>query len=59
MGTRPAKIAGRGRDAGKTKICPQAGCNDVAMTAVKFVRQTQPSGIFWLCDKCGHEQPTR
>ncbi|MGC6416059.1 MAG: hypothetical protein ACON3Z_02965 [Bradymonadia bacterium] len=57
MGTRPAKIAGRGRDAGKSKACPS--CNNPAMTAVKFVRQTQPSGIFWLCDKCGHEQPTR
>jgi len=57
MGTRPAKIAGRGRDAGKTKACPS--CGNAAMGAVKFVRQSRPSGIFWLCDKCGHEQPTR
>ena len=57
MGTRPAKIAGRGRDAGKSKACPT--CDNPAMQTVKFVRQSRPSGIFWLCDKCGYEQPTR
>ncbi len=58
MGTRPAKLAIRGdRDAGKTKACPS--CGNPAMAAVKFVRKSRPSGIFWLCEKCGHEQPTR
>ena len=58
MGTRPAKLAIRDNsDAGKTKACPS--CGNPNMQAVKFVRQSRPSGIFWLCDKCGHEQPTR
>ena len=58
MGTRPAKLAIRGdRDAGKSKACPQ--CANPAMQAVKFVRKSRPSGIYWLCEKCGYEQPTR
>lgn len=58
MGTRPAKLAIRGdRDAGKSKACPE--CGNPAMQAVKFVRKSRPSGIYWLCEKCGHEQPTR
>ena len=58
MGTRPAKLAIRdNRDAGKTKACPS--CGNPNMQAVKFVRQSRPSGIFWLCDKCNYEQPTR
>ncbi len=58
MGTRPAKLAIRGgRDAGKTKACPQ--CGNPKMSVVKFVRQKKPSGFFWLCDKCDHEQSTR
>lgn len=57
MGTRPAKLAIRtDRDAGRNKPCPSCGA---AMNPVKFVRQSRPSGIYWLCDKCGHEQPTR
>jgi hypothetical protein len=58
MGTRPAKLAIRAdRDAGKSKACPS--CNNPNMQVVKFVRQSRPSGFFWLCDKCNHEQPTR
>ena len=58
MGTRPAKLAIRAdRDAGKSKPCPS--CGNPSMQVVKFVRQSRPSGFFWLCDKCGHEQSTR
>lgn len=57
MGTRPAKLAIRGdKDAGRNKECPSCGAS---MSPVKFVRQSRPSGIFWLCEKCGHEQPTK
>lgn len=57
MGTRPAKLAIRGdRDAGKTRSCPK--CGNEKMSVVKFVRQSRPSGYFWLCDSCGHEQST-
>ena len=58
MGTRPAKLAIRGdRDAGKTKLCPS--CQNPKMTVVKFVRQSRPSGIFWLCEKCNYERSTK
>lgn len=58
MAKRPAKLAIRSdRDTGKTKSCPS--CNNPKMGVVKFVRQRRPSGMFWLCDKCGHEMPTR
>ncbi len=58
MGTRPAKLAIRtDRDAGKTKSCPN--CDNPKMTVVRFVRQSRPSGIFWYCEKCGHEIPTK
>ena len=58
MGTRPAKLAIRAdRDAGKTKTCPE--CSNPKMAVVKFVRQTRPSGFYWMCDKCGHEQSTK
>jgi predicted RNA-binding Zn-ribbon protein involved in translation (DUF1610 family) len=57
MGTKPAKLAIRAdRDAGRNKDCPSCGAQ---MNPVKFVRQTRPSGIFWHCEKCGHEQPTK
>ncbi len=57
MGTRPAKLAIRtDRDAGRNKECPACGA---PMSPVKFVRQSRPSGIFWYCEKCGHEQPTK
>lgn len=57
MGARPAKLAIRAdRDAGKTKVCP--ACANPKMTIVKFVRQSKPSGIFWLCEKCNHEVAT-
>lgn len=53
-----AKIAGRAdRDAGRTKDCP--ACANPKMTVVKFVRQSRASGIFWTCDKCGFEEPTK
>ena len=58
MGTRPAKLAIRSdRDAGKTKVCPS--CGSAKMTVVKFVRQSRPNGMFWICDKCSYEMPTR
>lgn len=58
MGARPAKLAIRAdRDAGKTKQCPE--CQNPKMGVVKMVRQSRPSGFFWLCDKCGHEQSTK
>jgi ssDNA-binding Zn-finger/Zn-ribbon topoisomerase 1 len=58
MGTRPAKLAIRaGRDAGKTKTCP--ACKNPKMQVVKFVRHSRPSGMFWVCDKCSNEMPTR
>ena len=57
MGTKPAKLAIRtDRDAGRNKECPSCGA---PMSPVKFVRQSRPSGIFWHCEKCGHEQPTK
>ena len=58
MGTRPAKLAIRAdRDAGKSKQCPQ--CENPKMEVVKFVRYSRPSGMFWFCNKCGYESPTR
>ena len=58
MGTRPAKLAIRtDRDAGKAKECPS--CQNPKMVVVKFVRQSRPSGMYWLCDKCKYEMPTR
>ena len=58
MGTRPAKLAIRAdRDAGRSKACPQ--CSNPKMSVVKFVRQSRPSGFFWLCDKCSHEESTK
>ena len=58
MGSRPAKLAIRtDREAGKVKECP--ACNHPRMTVVKFVRQSRPSGMFWLCEKCNYEMPTR
>ena len=57
MGTKPAKLAIRtDRDAGRNKECPSCPS---PMSPVKFVRQSRPSGIFWYCEKCGHEQPTK
>ena len=53
-----AKLAIRtDRDAGRNKVCPS--CANPKMTVVKFVRQSRASGIFWLCDKCNHEEPTK
>lgn len=52
-----AKIAGRDRDAGRTKTCPS--CSNPKMSVVKFVRQSRAGGIFWLCDKCNYEEPTK
>lgn len=58
MGARPAKLAIRAdREAGKVKACPS--CGNPKMSVVKFVRQSRPSGLFWLCDKCGAESPTK
>lgn len=58
MGARPAKLAIRtDREAGKVRACPS--CGNPKMTVVKFVRQSRPSGLFWVCDKCGHEMATR
>ena len=57
MGTRPAKLAIRGRHSGKTKNCP--ACKNPKMQVVKFVRHSRPSGMFWVCDKCSNEMPTR
>ena len=58
MGTRPAKLAIRtDRDAGRNKECPS--CGNPKMVVVKFVRHSKPSGFFWLCDKCDHEEATR
>lgn len=58
MGTRPAKLAIRtDRDSGKTRQCPS--CSNPKMGVVKFVRQSRPSGFFWMCDKCGYEESTR
>ena len=57
MGARPAKLAIRAdRDAGKQKACPS--CANPKMTVVKFVRYSRPSGMFFLCEKCGHEVAT-
>jgi hypothetical protein len=28
------------------------------MVVVKMVRQSRPSGIFWLCEKCDYEVAT-
>ena len=57
MGARPAKLAIRAdRDAGKTKVCPS--CANPKMIVVTMVRQTRPSGIFWLCEKCNYEVAT-
>ncbi|MCA9537918.1 MAG: hypothetical protein KC620_03470 [Myxococcales bacterium] len=56
-GKKAAKLAIRAdRDAGKAKVCPS--CDNPKMSVVKFVRSSRPSGFFWLCDKCGHEQTT-
>ena len=53
-----AKLAIReGRDAGKNKVCTE--CSNPKMSVVKFVRSTRASGLYWLCDKCNHEIPTR
>ncbi len=58
MGARHAKLAIRAdRDAGKSKACPS--CQNPKMTVVPFVRHSRPSGMFWLCEKCGHEQATK
>ena len=58
MGTRPAKLAIRtDRDAGKSKECPS--CQSTKMLVVKFVRSNKPSGMFWFCEKCNYEMPTR
>ncbi len=54
---RPAKIAGRKKVA-SGKACTKPGC-DGLMNPVKFVRWSEPSGMFWLCAKCTHEEPTR
>jgi hypothetical protein len=57
MGARPAKLAIRAdRDAGKSKVCPS--CANPKMVVVKFVRQSKPSGLFWLCEKCNFEVST-
>jgi ssDNA-binding Zn-finger/Zn-ribbon topoisomerase 1 len=57
-GKKAAKLAIRtDRDAGKSKICPS--CGNPKMSIVKMVRSTRPSGIFWFCDKCDHEEATR
>ena len=58
MGTRPAKLAIRtDRNAGKSKECPT--CQNPKMAVVKFVRSNRPSGMYWFCDKCGYEMPTK
>ena len=60
MGTRPAKLAIRAdRDTGKAKACPDPSCGHPKMNVVKFVRQRRPSGMYWLCDKCNYEMPTK
>ena len=57
-GKKADKLAIRAdRDAGKAKTCPN--CGNPKMTIVRFVRFSRPSGIFWLCDKCDHEEATR
>ena len=58
MGTRPAKLAIRtDRDAGKTKSCPS--CGNPKMQVVKFVRHSRPGGMYWFCEKCKYEAPTK
>lgn len=58
MGTRPAKLAIRtDRDAGKSKACPS--CGNPKMQVVKFVRHSRPGGMYWLCEKCKYEMPTK
>lgn len=58
MGKRPAKLAIRtDRDAGSAKACPS--CGNTKMQVVRMVRQSQPSGFFWVCDKCDHEEATK
>lgn len=54
---RPAKIAGRKKEA-QGRPCPEEKC-DGLMVPVKFVRWSKASGMFWLCNKCSHEEPTR
>ncbi len=52
---RPAKISSKNKDGGGVQTCPTC---EKDMSVVKMVRQTAPSGMFWVCDS-GHEIPTR
>ncbi|PIW00674.1 MAG: hypothetical protein COW42_07095 [Deltaproteobacteria bacterium CG17_big_fil_post_rev_8_21_14_2_50_63_7] len=57
---RPAKIATKKRG-GFVKLCPSCKSNDKdsPMSIVKMVRQTKPSGMYWVCGTCEAEVPTR
>ena len=43
---RPAKLAIRKADKGKTQNCPLC---ETEMNIAKIFRVAEPSGIFWLC----------
>lgn len=56
---RPAKLA-IGKKATATKLCPscQRQGKEQAMSVMKMVRITKPSGMFWVCPSCNAEVPT-
>ncbi|MFA5625166.1 MAG: hypothetical protein WC966_08965 [Bradymonadales bacterium] len=56
---RPAKIA-IGKKATNVKLCPSCQSNgkEQAMSVMKMVRITKPSGMFWVCPSCNAEVPT-
>jgi len=56
---RPAKIATT-KKVQFVKHCPACKGNgkETAMSIIKMVRHSKPSGMFWVCPTCGNEVPS-